>query len=601
MFSLFAAQHAAGLRLFAFEPLPAIHKVLHANAELHDIDAQVFDCGLGSREGSVDFAYFPHMTGLSGYVTGDGVRETVRAYLRAQAEMPLSDAELETILSDRLRHETVRCRVRTLSSLMREHAVSRIDLLKIDVEGAELDVLAGIEPEHWSCIRQIVVELHDVGGRLRRVTELLEARGFRVATEQNMELRETNLANLFATRGEQIAEPSPPPVPSLISVKSWIADLRSFAERELPGHMVPSTFVALDRLPMTVNGKLDRRALPAPDLRPTGTSRAPRSPHEQTLCALFAEVLGLEKVGIDDDFFELGGHSLLATRLIGRIRSRLDAEVAFRTLFEAPTVEALARHITGGTSARSELDVLLPIKPTGHLHPLFCMHPAGGYSWPYSRLIGRIPSGHPIYGLQSRCLAAPAMLPQTFDDMVVDYLEQIRGVQPAGPYNLLGWSFGGLVAHAAATRLQQEGQEIGMLALLDSYPILHQSASDTTGADEVQQVQLAGVAENPLRSYLEALHAEGHIVSALDESHYRAIAESARNHARLMQTFAPKRLDGGVLLFTSTQGHVEPPIESWRPYLTGRIRIHPVDCTHEGMMDAAAAASIGRVLAHELK
>jgi amino acid adenylation domain-containing protein/non-ribosomal peptide synthase protein (TIGR01720 family)/FkbM family methyltransferase len=601
LFSLFAAQHTAGVRLFAFEPLPAIHKVLRANVALHDLDAQIFDCALGSRDGSVELAYFPHMTGLSGCASGDDVRETVRAYLRAQAETPLSDAELEVILSDRLQHETVRCRVRTLSSVIREHGVSRIDLLKIDVEGAELHVLEGIEPEHWPAIRQIVIELHDVDGRLRRVTELLQAHGFRIATEQNTELRETNLFNLFATRGEHLAEPSPLPRPALASIKGWLADLRGFAERELPGHMVPSAFVALDRLPWTVNGKLDRKALPAPDLRPGETRRAPRSPREQALCALFAEVLGVEKVGIDDNFFELGGHSLLATRLISRIRSKLDVEVAFRTLFESPTVEALASHIAGGGSSRSELDVLLPIKPTGNLHPLFCVHPAGGYSWPYSRLIGRIPSGHPIYGLQSRCLTGQDTVPQTFDDMVADYLEQIRGVQPEGPYNLLGWSFGGLVAHAAATRLQQEGLEIGMLALLDSYPIFHQAASATSDTDEAAQVQFAGVGENPLRDYLETLRVEGHIMSTLDESHYRAIAESTRNHALLIRTFSPKRFDGDVLLFTSTEGHVEPPIESWRPYVAGRIKVHRVDCTHEGMMDAAAAANIGRLLAPELK
>ncbi len=107
--------------------------------------------------------------------------------------------------------------------------------------------------------------------------------------------------------------------------------------------MVPSAIVVLERLPLTPNGKLDRRALPAPELVPSGhVQRAPRNPQEALLCGLFAEVLGLARVGVEDNFFELGGHSLLATRLIGRIRSALDIEVAIRSLFEAPSVEALS-------------------------------------------------------------------------------------------------------------------------------------------------------------------------------------------------------------------------------------------------------------------
>ncbi|MBW8854979.1 MAG: non-ribosomal peptide synthetase, partial [Bradyrhizobium sp.] len=139
------------------------------------------------------------------------------------------------------------------------------------------------------------------------------------------------------------------------------AALRSALSRYLPDYMVPSAFMVLERLPLTPNGKLDRRALPEPELTSSHSHRAPRTPQEAILCSLFAEVLGVERVGVDDNFFERGGHSLLATRLISRIRATLNVEVAIRSLFEAPSVEALAARLSSEeVAARAPLTVVSP-------------------------------------------------------------------------------------------------------------------------------------------------------------------------------------------------------------------------------------------------
>ncbi|MEV0174681.1 amino acid adenylation domain-containing protein [Streptomyces sp. NPDC050803] len=191
---------------------------------------------------------------------------------------------------------------------------------------------------------------------LGRVDHQVKVRGYRI---EPGEIEAVLLAHESVTRAAVLVREDTPGDRRLVAYVTGTADpaeLREHAARQLPEYMVPSALVTLDALPLTPNGKLDRRALPAPDSTAQPTGRSPRSPREEILCGLFAEVLGVERVGIDDGFFDLGGHSLLATRLVSRIRSTLDVELSVRQLFERPTVARLGAVLdTASGSARRPL------------------------------------------------------------------------------------------------------------------------------------------------------------------------------------------------------------------------------------------------------
>ncbi len=255
------------------------------------------------------------------------------------------------------------------------------------------------------------------------------------------------------------------------------AVLKAHLQSNLPGYMVPAAFVVLDSLPLTRNGKLDRKALPAPFLSPSSTTPQiqPSTSLQQDLLSLWQEVLGRSDFGISDNFFELGGHSLMAVRLLARIEQNLNQKVPLSTIFHAPTVDKMSQFLCS-TNHHSLFNSLVPIQPEGHQPPIFAIHGLGKGLEFYRPLAKELGHDYPLWGL-SYGLAAPASqhgiaIPTSIPELATHYIEEMRTLQPQGPYTLLGFSASGLVAYEMAKQLEQKGHANTRLVLIDtSHPI----------------------------------------------------------------------------------------------------------------------------------
>ncbi|MEG4862976.1 MULTISPECIES: non-ribosomal peptide synthetase [unclassified Microcoleus] len=248
-------------------------------------------------------------------------------------------------------------------------------------------------------------------------------------------------------------------------------EMRNFLKQQLPNYMIPSAFVAIDFLPLTPNGKIDRNRLISPEnliSNSTGKSCiAPRTPTESTLAQIWSKILNTEPVGIGDNFFDLGGDSLLAIRLINEINQQFERELSLSAIFLNPTIEGLADSLDSGTNSE-EWSPLVAIKPGGKNPPFFCVHPIFGVVFPYVELAFGLGENQPFYGLQPKGIDGESSPLTSIEDMAADYIAALRTVQPKGPYFLGGWSFGGLVAFEMAQQLLAAGDEVALLAVLDT-------------------------------------------------------------------------------------------------------------------------------------
>jgi amino acid adenylation domain-containing protein len=245
--------------------------------------------------------------------------------------------------------------------------------------------------------------------------------------------------------------------------------LRAHLKESLPYYMVPSTFVTLEEMPLTPNGKVNRKALPAPGSEGLAENEyvAPRDGLEMALTKIWQSVLGLKNISIKDDFFELGGHSLLAVRLFAQIGKVIDIELPLSTLFRAPTIERLAAVLRMKSGAvRGAQSSLVELRAEGTLPPFFLAHPGGGNIFCYMELARQLGKDQPVYAFQSREVEKGAAWP-SIEQMAEHYVELLRGVQPEGPYSVGGLSLGGVVAFEMGRQLEAAGQKVSLLAILD--------------------------------------------------------------------------------------------------------------------------------------
>lgn len=338
--------------------------------------------------------------------------------------------------------------------------------------------------------------------------------------------------------------------------------------------MVPSVFVMLDALPLTPNGKVDRRALPAPDAMRAGAEEGyapPRDMLELELCRIWEDVLGVSPVGIRGNFFDLGGHSLLAVSIIERVSGLTKKKVPLNTLFRAPTIESMAA-LLRKQAAPPSVSSLVEIVSGDSRPPLFFVHPAGGNVFRYVELARLLGPGQTFYGLQAQGLDGEQQSHARVEEMAAHYVGLIRGLRLAGAYRIGGWSLGGLVAFEMARQFRAAGEEVGLVALVESYPSGPGESDREAGQGElfVPFIRHLGLpvghftgdaaefrrlaADARLDYVLERIMAAEEVYAQLGLAGMRRLFEVFEVHTRAARAYEPAPHEGRVSLIYGADG-----------------------------------------------
>lgn len=390
--------------------------------------------------------------------------------------------------------------------------------------------------------------------------------------------------------------------------------LHQYLKAKLPEYMIPSFFIQLDKMPLTPNDKLDRKALPVPE---GGEIRqhyvAPQTSTEVGLAKIWQEILHLEQVGIHDNFFELGGHSLLVSQMVSRVKRNLNIVLSLQQVFKTPTIADLAAQLDSRVQYVHRC--LVSLNHEGIAQPLFCVHPIGGNVFCYGHLARALDGVRTCFGLQSQGLLTDQAPHQTIPEMAATYIQEIKTVQPNGPYHLLAWSFGGTVIIEMAHQLRQEGEKIGSLILIDAYApqcfnakikdaekdrleILGSFANDmarTAGKNidiDLDGFKKSNTTPDVERYVFNILLEQGVITDEAYFTEFKRLYLVYVTNLLSLKNYHSPLIEEDILLINSSMRTAIDKYHGWDTITKGKIHVHTLEGDHYSLMQATNALKL---------
>ncbi|SCN41681.1 non-ribosomal peptide synthetase [Bacillus wiedmannii] len=444
---------------------------------------------------------------------------------------------------------------------------------------------------------------------LRRIDNQVKIRGFRIELEEieaNLEGHPLVKEAVVLVTEDKLGEQR---LVAYVVGDGSMHEWREYLKTQVPNYMVPAHFIKVDEIPLTPNGKVDRKALNSLTIQRENnlsTTIIPRDEIEYQLIKIWQDVLQIEDVYVNDDFFNRGGHSLLVIKLISKIKEEFGKEIKVSTLIKNPTLEGIACLIRDKHDMTKSVSALVPLQES-EKRPFFCVHPFMGNVFCYIQLARLLKNHCSFYGLQNPLIEKREIDDLTLPEVIQLYIEEIKRVQPEGPYRLGGWSLGGAIAYKIATVLRNQGEEVELLVLMDTKVPSEQDRK--TREDMLSYISEHFIPRDLTEQEEGLVHKQDMLVERLimegvlpPDANLMNLKQVINAHRKCLNLMAENDLIpyfGEVIYFSAEEG--KELFTDWGPLLKGRVNKYSVPGSHEEIVDFPAVEKIAKYLLNEFE